>query len=662
MPRLIPMRRWQPRSFTTFLRLQLKRAALPFTLWRLRQIISLRVGLVTSTGLFHSVKTPKMRTIPTKAVPAVIAAALSILLATASFAQDDPRQEPAQVQPPADARSPTQPQTSDPPALVARIGYTQGDVSFMAAGSSDWSAGVNNYPMVSGDRLFCDKAAQAEIGTGTTDVRLWQNTDVTLTNLTNQFEQIGLATGSIRVRVYSINPGATVEIDTPNGAAVINQPGDYRFDVVGVNGGGDVSSDAVVNSGTIQITGPNGLNQQVIAGQAVQMTGTNPIQLTSLNLPTFDALDQWSIDRDHEVLNSAAAQYVNPETPGASDLDANGSWTPTPDYGPVWTPTTVAPGWTPYSVGSWAYVSPWGYTWIDAAPWGYAPFHYGRWVLYNGRWGWVPGPRPMAPVYSPALVAWVGGPRVTVGVGVSAWFPLGVGEPYVPWYHASPYYTRQVNVTNVNVTYIHNTAVVNNYNNFIANTRTVNNVNQINTSNIQYANRAQVVAVPQSAMASGRPVTQSAVSMTPALRQRLTAAPVHYAPSAPAPQQSLLAKANVRAPAASPTLVTSHGLAKATPAENPATLAPANLSAPRPASSLPQPVAGAVAGRPATAQPAEARLAPSPASSEYRSHPYSSATYGQSAPHQQAASNPTRPPKPKPQKTPKPPKEEKQKR
>ena len=90
-------------------------------------------------------------------------------------------------------------------------------------------------------------------------------------------------------------------------------------------GGGDGSSDAVVNSGAIQITGPDGLNQQVIAGQAVQMTGTNPIQLTSLNLPAFDALDQWSIDRDHEVLNSQSAQYVNPETPGYSDLDANGS-------------------------------------------------------------------------------------------------------------------------------------------------------------------------------------------------------------------------------------------------------------------------------------------------------------------------------------------------
>ena len=354
-----------------------------------------------------------MRKITGRKAAAATVAVLLRLLAVSSFAQYSAPQEPVtppdqaqpqgQTQPP-DQTQPPQAQPSDPPALVARIGYTQGDVSFMAAGSSDWSAGVNNYPMINGDRLFCDKNAQAEIGTGKTDVRLWQNTDVTLTNLSNQFEQIGLGSGSIRVRVYSINSGATVEVDTPNGAAVINQPGDYRFDVLG-----DAGSDAIVNAGAVQITGPNGFNQEVTGGQAVQMTGASPIQLTSISLPTFDALDQWSIDRDHDVLNSESAQYVNPETPGSSDLDANGTWTPTPDYGPVWTPTTVAAGWTPYSVGYWAYVSPWGYTWVDAAPWGYAPFHYGRWVFYRGRWGWVPGPRRLRqstrPPSSPGSVA-----------------------------------------------------------------------------------------------------------------------------------------------------------------------------------------------------------------------------------------------------------------
>ena len=79
--------------------------------------------------------------------------------------------------------------------------------------------------------------------------------------------------------------------------------------------------------------------------------------------------------------------------------------------------------------------------------------------------GWVPGPppslfagqRPPRPVYSPALVAFVGGPRFSVsvgfggqsGAGITAWFPLGPREAYQPWYHASPAYVNRVNVTNL---------------------------------------------------------------------------------------------------------------------------------------------------------------------------------------------------------------------
>ncbi|AXC14381.1 Basic proline-rich protein [Acidisarcina polymorpha] len=527
---------------------------------------------------------------------AVITAAAPFFLAAALFAQDN-----------------SQAALNDPPALVARIGYTQGDVSFMAAGTTEWAAGVNNYPMTSGDRLYCDQNSRAEIGAGSTDIRMGQSTDVTLTNLTDQYEQIGLAAGSIRVRIYGLNPGSTVEVDTPNGSAIITQPGDYRFDAFSGDGG----SDAIVNAGAVQITGPEGLNQEVTAGQAVQMTGTDPITIYPVGLPAFDALDQWSINRDHDILNSQSAQYVSRETPGFSDLDANGSWAPTPDYGPVWYPSSVPSGWRPYSLGHWAYVAPWGYTWIDDAAWGYAPFHYGRWASIQGRWGWVPGPPAVVPVYSPALVAFVGGPGISIGIGiggggggVAAWFPLGVGEPFVPWYHASPAYARQVNVTNVNITNIHNTTIVNNYNTYITNTRTVNNINQINTNNIQYAHRAQVTAVPVAAMSSGRPVTQAAVKLTPAMQQQLAAAPVHAAPPAPAPSHPLLVpKQNVAAPAARPTLVTPRGLAKATPAANPARLAPVNLPKPQPATSLPKPVPGAVAGRPATAQPPAAKAA-----------------------------------------------------
>ena len=108
---------------------------------------------------------------------------------------------------------------------------------------------------------------------------------------------------------------------------------------------------------------------------------------------------------------------------GYEDLGQNGVWSEAPEYGPVWRPRSVEIGWAPYRYGRWAWVEPWGWTWIDDAPWGFAPFHYGRWAMAGGVWVWVPGRMVVGvrPVYAPALVAFVGTSRF----GVAAWFPLG---------------------------------------------------------------------------------------------------------------------------------------------------------------------------------------------------------------------------------------------
>ena len=61
------------------------------------------------------------------------------------------------------------------------------------------------------------------------------------------------------------------------------------------------------------------------------------------------------------------------------------------------------------------------------------------------------------PVYAPALVAWVGGPRFSLSIAVGgggggvAWFPLGPREVYVPSYPVSRTYVTNVNVTNTTV-------------------------------------------------------------------------------------------------------------------------------------------------------------------------------------------------------------------
>ena len=206
----------------------------------------------------------------------------------------------------------------------------------------------------------------------------------------------------------------------------------------------------------------------VASGQAVQLTGSNPVQLQWVSVLGPDSFDQWCSQRDQKYLNAQARQYVSPEVPGYYDLDGYGSWATEAAYGPIWYPTSVAVGWVPYRYGRWVWVEPWGWTWVDNAPWGFAPFHYGRWVQVGPRWGWLPGPIAVAPIYGPAFVAFVGGAGFSVGVGVggvAAWFPLGPGEPFYPWYHYSPGYLRQINVTNVrniNVTNITNVTNINN--------------------------------------------------------------------------------------------------------------------------------------------------------------------------------------------------------
>jgi hypothetical protein len=235
--------------------------------------------------------------------------------------------------------------------------------------------------------------------------------------------------------------------------------------------------------------------------------------------------------------------------PGYEDLDDHGHWRAAGGYGEVWYPSDVPPDWVPYRYGSWGWVEPWGWTWVENEPWGFCPFHYGRWAFIGGAWGWVPGPVAVMPLYSPALVAFVGGSGFSLGfsfgsAGVAAWFPLGPGEPFIPWYHYSSGYLRQVNVTNVR------------------NVTNVTNITTLRTSAALMNQNVATTVVPAGVLRTRQPVARQAIRASP---QQIAREQVIAHPSVtPAPQIARGGKAapppQIRPPkiAAAPQTVRKH--------------------------------------------------------------------------------------------------------
>ena len=241
----------------------------------------------------------------------------------------------------------------DPPARVARLSVAQGKVSFQPSGETTWSEASVNRPVTTGDRLYTDPGASAELEVGSFAVRLSGSTDVTLANLNDQIMQLGVGQGSMRVTVYQMPPNNSVEVDTPNGALMLQSPGSYRVDTAADGN----STQVTVNAGSLQITAGD-LSKDLQSGQAVTLRGTGPVTAEDASLPPPDDFDKWCAGRDRRVENSPSVKSVGQSVPGDEDLDNHGVWTEKPDYGTVWVPANVPPGWAPYRYGHWVFIEP----------------------------------------------------------------------------------------------------------------------------------------------------------------------------------------------------------------------------------------------------------------------------------------------------------------
>jgi hypothetical protein len=364
---------------------------------------------------------------------------------------------------------------ADPPARVGRLARLSGTVSFRPTSTDPWNAATPNYPVTSGNCVWTEPQAGADIEIGASRLALDGATEFDIDRLDDAELAATLGQGLAYLHLRDPAPDSVVTLRTPRGTVTIGQAGRYLI------AAGDAATPTRVTAvdGAAQIDGA-GVSLAVGPGQTATISGSDHFEGSVGPLVQEPFLSgQLARERPAAVSQGAAPPPVVLQMTGAQPLLETGEWDNVPEYGRVWYPP-VARDWVPYRSGHWAWVSPWGWTWVDQAPWGFAPFHYGRWVEHGDRWGWVPADAAIEvsgpPVYAPALVSWVdvaAGAAIGVAAGLAigaavGWIPLGPREPFRPWYHSSPGYFGRVNSLHVtNVTNITNVNNVTNINNFV---------------------------------------------------------------------------------------------------------------------------------------------------------------------------------------------------
>jgi hypothetical protein len=407
---------------------------------------------------------------------------------------------------------------ADPPSRVGRLGLISGSVSFRPGSLDEWAPATLNYPVTTGDNLWTDTGARAELHLGSAAVRLGAETDFSILLLDDQTVQLRLSQGALNIRLRDLQADESFEIATPQASISLLEPGSYRVDVQN-----DGTTDVVARSGRAELAS-GASSVTVSSNQYAAVTDIAAGAFEFRVAPAPDEWELWCMQRDQREDRFASSQYVPATMVGYEDLDEYGSWQFFADYGTCWIPRGVPAGWAPYHFGHWAWVEPWGWTWIDDAPWGFAPFHYGRWAHVNGVWVWAPGVFVARPIYAPALVVFIGGAgwgaAFSLGEGVG-WFPLGPREVYMPPYRVSNVYIR-----NVNIAYVTNI-----------------DVERIDVRHFRYANRSisgAVTVVRREAFVRAEPVARAAVQVRAA---DISSAPVTgMGPSLAPERESILAR------------------------------------------------------------------------------------------------------------------------
>jgi len=345
------------------------------------------------------------------------------------------------------------PALADPPTRAGRVAEVVGDAWLFDAESREWVRLLRNQTVAEGDRLRTDERSRVSLRVGSTSLWVDERSDLEFTQLDEGRVLLQLARGDLGLRLRSQEAVSEYKVQTREGMSFAEREGLYRVEQL------DRGSKVYALQGRLRFESGRGGDVPPVwleSGEQAELWWANGPRTERQRLEG-DSFSDWVLAQSRaegDSLPAMAQRYVSPEMTGVEDLDRNGRWEQSSEFGAVWIPFVVVPDWAPYRYGRWVWTRHWGWSWVDDAPWGFAPFHYGRWVYWGNRWCWTPGRYAVRPVYAPALVAWVGG-AVSVGVSLGSgrpapprygWYPLAPREVYVPSYRHSPGYEQRLNI------------------------------------------------------------------------------------------------------------------------------------------------------------------------------------------------------------------------
>lgn len=318
---------------------------------------------------------------------------------------------------------------------VARISSISGDISIRRSGVDEWEKAVLNLPVVEGDEITAADGSRFEIQfDANTHVRVAANSYLKITTLSDGGIALSLAEGSMSLSASKFDlTKKFFEIDAPKTTIAVQRSGRYRIDA-GKVGSQEVRVN-VLDDGEARVYSSNS-GFTVRDGRSAKIYVEGPFAGESENgyAPALDDFELWVAERIDTIAKRLSTanygQYYDNDIYGAEDLNDNGDWVHTKDYGFVWRPNVRSisgyANWSPYRYGSWRWLPSYGWTWVNDEPWGWATYHHGRWVWYNSGWYWSPYSyyRNQRSWWRPALVV------IRVIDSNVCWYPMSYRRRY----------------------------------------------------------------------------------------------------------------------------------------------------------------------------------------------------------------------------------------